>query len=89
MLCEWVLQLLKQYSAQKRGKYSVAATKQLRDDAATETYRDLRALLKLLTQLTNRDLANFQDGEANGNVAVDIASVSLPKRVLRPPCSPK
>lgn len=75
-LCEWVLKLLKQYSFQKRGQFSVAATKQLRDDAATDTYRDLRALLKLLTQLTNRDLADFTSGKesANGST-VDVAQV--------------
>ena len=79
VLCEWVLKLLKQYSSQKTGQFSVAATKQLRDEAATETYRDLRALLKLLTQLTNRDLADFNtsQGTANGHT-VDVAQVFLP-----------
>lgn len=72
-LCQWVLRLLQQYSQHARGRVSVAAAKRLRDAAEEDTYRDLRALLKLLTQLTNRDMLDFRDS-TNGP-AVDVAQV--------------
>ena len=54
----------------------MAVCSRLREDAAKETYRDLRALLRLLTHLTQRDLLEFSGGEASENgSAVDVAKV--------------
>ena len=76
VLCDWVLQLLRRYSSHKQGRVSVAASQRLRQDAETETYRDLRALLRLLTHLTQRDLLDFHSPEAQANGhPVDVAQV--------------
>ena len=86
VLCDWVLQLLKRYSSHKQGQVSVAASKRLRLDAETETYRDLRALLRLLTHLTQRDLLDFQSPEAQANGhPVDVAQVPF-QSAGRPVC---
>ena len=42
--------------------------------AQMDRYRELRALLRLLTHVTQRDLVDF--GTAEGEAAVDIAQVS-------------
>lgn len=50
--------------------------KSLRAERQDEMYRDLRALLKLLTHLTQRDLVDFGSDSACGQAAaVDVAEV--------------
>ncbi|KAK9812956.1 hypothetical protein WJX72_006385 [[Myrmecia] bisecta] len=76
VLCQWVLQLLQLYSKYNLGLISVQTGKRLQEEAATGAYRDLRALLKLLTHLTQRDLVDFGTGSDNGGqAAVDVAQV--------------
>ena len=45
-----------------------------------ERYRELRALLRLLTHLTQRDLVDF--GTAEGEATVDVAQVVVISRVV-------
>eukprot|EP00884_Botryococcus_braunii_P007867 jgi/Botrbrau1/17081/Bobra.0647s0003.1 len=69
-LCDWVLAVLKKYSGTHMGMRSVAMAA-----AADDAYRDLRALLKLLTHLAQRDLLDFS-GDSHGE-SVDVAAVVL------------
>ena len=64
------------------GQVSIAAAESLRADAVAGAYKDLRALLRLLTHLTQRDLFDFDDEGAPGGAAVDVAEVGRPL-----PCS--
>ncbi|KAL0051778.1 hypothetical protein WJX82_002011 [Trebouxia sp. C0006] len=83
IMCHWVLHLLQTYSSYNKGRRSVQTAASLRQDAVGESYRDLRALLKLLTHLTQRDLIDFGSteeetgaGAANGaGQAVDVAQL--------------
>jgi len=78
-LCEWVLQLLRLYSRHNAGVVSLQMAPALRQEAAAERGRELRALLRLLTHLTQRDLLEF-GGPADG-AGVDVAQVrSAPLR---------
>lgn len=59
----------------------MAATKALAAEALADRYLDIRALLKLLTRLTQADWANHAPGGANGGAhggqaeAADVAQV--------------
>ncbi|DBA87589.1 TPA: hypothetical protein ACH3X1_004612 [Trebouxia sp. C0004] len=83
IMCHWVLHILQTYSSYNKGRRSVQTAAALRQDAVGESYRDLRALLKLLTHLTQRDLIDFGSTEedstaaaANGaGQAVDVAQL--------------
>lgn len=74
-MCEWVLAVLKKYSSTHAGMRSVALAAAVRESDMEDAYRDLRALLRLLTQLTQRDLLDYS-GEANGP-SVDVAGVRV------------
>ncbi|KAL4443390.1 hypothetical protein ABPG75_011127 [Micractinium tetrahymenae] len=54
-LCSWALRLLQLYSAHNLGQVSVSASKALAAEALAERYQDIRALVKLLTKLTQGD----------------------------------
>ena len=54
---------------------SLAAAASLRADAVAGAYKDLRALLRLLTHLTQRDLFEFDDDAAPGGAPIDVAQV--------------
>lgn len=60
-----------------QGQVSVAASSSLAAEALSERYRDLRALLKLLTRLTQADwaAADSGGGGARDGSAVDVAEV--------------
>ncbi|DBA71387.1 TPA: hypothetical protein ACH3X2_011192 [Trebouxia sp. C0005] len=83
IMCHWVLHLLQTYSSYNKGRRSVQTAASLRQDTVGESYRDLRALLKLLTHLTQRDLIDFGSTEeesaaaaANGaGQPVDVAQL--------------
>ncbi|EFJ35002.1 hypothetical protein SELMODRAFT_406082 [Selaginella moellendorffii] len=53
------VQLLSVYSAHNIGKVSVSTSRSLQNEAQTEKYKDLRALLQLLTNLSSKDLFDF------------------------------
>ena len=53
---------------------SLGAAASLRADAVSGAYKDLRALLRLLSHLTQRDLFDFDDdAAAPGGATVDVA----------------
>ncbi len=73
-LCEWVMAVLRQYSSAHAGQRSAAAAAAARQDHADDAHRDLRALLRLLTHLTQRDLLDFSSSDGGGP-SVDVAGV--------------
>lgn len=82
-LCEWAWQLLDSYRQHKQGRRSVAAARKLRDDAAVETYRDLKALLKLLHSFTQGDWLDLRESTGHPpSKGVDVPQVG---RNLRGP----
>ncbi len=60
-----------------RWQVSLAAAAALRADALAGAYKDLRALLRLLTHLTQRDLFDFDDDAAAGAPAADVAQARV------------
>ena len=75
-LCDWVLALLRLYSEHNLGLVTVAPGAALAGERSAEASRGLRALLRLLTQLTARDVLDF--GTQPGQEPVDVAQVSNP-----------
>mmetsp|Transcript_11077 Transcript_11077/g.31337 ORF Transcript_11077/g.31337 Transcript_11077/m.31337 type:complete len:1135 (-) Transcript_11077:60-3464(-) len=68
-LCAWVIELTRMHAANRKGEVnSSAGSRALHEQAELEGYRELKALLKLLTQLTQRDVAERSQGSG-----VDIA----------------
>lgn len=74
-LCEWVLALLRLYSEHNLGLVPVAPGAALAGEQSAERCRGLRALLRLLTHLTARDLLDY--GTQPGQAPVDVAQVRL------------
>ncbi|KAK1284705.1 hypothetical protein QJS10_CPB21g00067 [Acorus calamus] len=74
ILVNFCMKLLQIYSAQNIGKVSVSSSSSLLSQVKVEKYKDLRALLKLLTNLCSKDLVDFSHtfGEEN---STDIAQV--------------
>lgn len=61
ILFSFCVRLLEIYSAHNIGKVSVTASVNLLSETQTEKYKDLRALLQLLTNLSSKDLvSNWQ-----------------------------
>lgn len=79
-LCHWVLGLLRLYSQYNLGLVSVTAAAALASEQQAERYRDLRALLQLLTHLTARDFLDF--GSQPGQAPVDVAQVRFSEMYL-------
>jgi hypothetical protein len=90
-------------AGRSQGQVSVAASSALAAEALSERYRDLRALLRLLTRLTQADWAaaapDADGGGAPNGDTVDVAEVgadagisvllpSLPLNNLTPPPPP-
>ncbi|EIE26728.1 hypothetical protein COCSUDRAFT_46205 [Coccomyxa subellipsoidea C-169] len=75
LLCEWVLHLLQQYSTYNLGQVSLAAAARLRAEAAADSYREVRALIKLLMNLTIRDVVDFGGDSDQPGGQVNIAQV--------------
>lgn len=60
-LCLWVLQLIRFHAGKERKGHVVATLNQaMQEQDELAAYRELRALLKLLTHLTQRDLQELQ-----------------------------
>eukprot|EP00891_Asterochloris_glomerata_P009020 jgi/Astpho2/9020/fgenesh1_pg.00133_%23_51_t len=72
-VCQWVLQLLQQYSRHHLGERSVQLSQRLQQEAVADSYRDLRALLQLVTNVLQRDLLDFSDDSDSGESPVDVA----------------
>ncbi|XP_020259813.1 exportin-4 isoform X1 [Asparagus officinalis] len=71
ILVTFCLQLLQIYSKHNIGKISLSLSISLQSEAQAEKYRDLRALLQLLTNIASKDLVDFSLGPEE----VDIAQV--------------
>lgn len=56
---DFCMRLLQLYSSQNIGKISVSLSSTLLSEAKTEKYKDLRALLQLLSSLCSKDLVDF------------------------------
>ncbi|KAH9560099.1 hypothetical protein CY35_06G089400 [Sphagnum magellanicum] len=69
------VRLLEIYSTHNIGKVSVSTSTNLLSEGQTEKYKDLRALLQLLTNLSSKDLIDFAC-DINGEVEnPDVAQV--------------
>ena len=80
-LFNWVLAVLQQYA--RNGRRAHAGTShrlnaRLQEDANGEAEAELRALLRLLSNVTQRDLVDF--GTPSGQPGVDVAQVSTSLR---------
>ncbi|KAF3796350.1 Exportin-4 [Nymphaea thermarum] len=71
VLFSFCVRLLQIYSSHNIGKISLGSSSSLLGEAKTEKYKDLRALLQLLTNLCSKDLVDFSSsGEVESpNVA--------------------
>ncbi|KAJ8499807.1 hypothetical protein OPV22_010359 [Ensete ventricosum] len=78
ILVNFCLQLLRIYSSHNIGKISLSLSTSLQSEAQTEKYKDLRALLQLLTNICSKDLVDFSS-VSNEAESTDIAEVSLMK----------
>ncbi|GMH33313.1 hypothetical protein BSKO_01147 [Bryopsis sp. KO-2023] len=76
LLCQWVLELLGVYSRHNLGAVSMEASKSLREEHEAEQCRDVRALLILIANLTDRDLLDF-GSPGSGGETLNIAEVVL------------
>ncbi|KAH6804809.1 exportin-4 protein [Perilla frutescens var. frutescens] len=56
---DFCMRLLQLYSSHNIGKISVGLSNSLRSEADVEKYKDLRALLQLLSNLCSKDLVDF------------------------------
>ena len=63
MLCDWAQRVVGSYAEGQRGRRTLAPSAALRSEAAADASRELRALLKLLGNLTQRELVDFSEGE--------------------------
>lgn len=62
ILISFCIQLLQLYSSHNIGKISLSLSTSLRSEAQVEKYKDLRALLQLLTNISSKDLVDFSLG---------------------------
>ncbi|GMP21962.1 hypothetical protein CsSME_00000164 [Camellia sinensis var. sinensis] len=59
VVVNFCMRLLQLYSSHNIGKISLSLSSSLLNEAKTEKYRDLRALLQLLSNLCSKDLVDF------------------------------
>ncbi|GLT76967.1 hypothetical protein SLA2020_485980 [Shorea laevis] len=59
IVIDFCMRLLQLYSSQNIGKISLSLSSSLLSEAKTEQYKDLRALLQLLSSLCSKDLVDF------------------------------
>ncbi|KAI5070172.1 hypothetical protein GOP47_0014515 [Adiantum capillus-veneris] len=69
------LRLLQTYSVHNVGKISVNTSRALQTESQVEKYKDLRALLQLLTNLSSKDLIDFASDNSTDEENPDIAQV--------------
>ncbi|XP_042013629.1 exportin-4-like [Salvia splendens] len=58
-MVDFCMRLLQLYSSHNIGKISVGLSNSLRNEADVEKYKDLRALLQLLSNLCSKDMVDF------------------------------
>ncbi|KAL5566868.1 hypothetical protein UlMin_030032 [Ulmus minor] len=64
VVVNFCMSLLQLYSSHNIGKISLSVSSSLRSEAETEKYKDLRALLQLLSNLCSKDLVDFSSDSA-------------------------
>nr|CAD1836168.1 unnamed protein product [Ananas comosus var. bracteatus] len=74
ILINFCLRLLQIYSCNNIGKISLSLSTSLRSEAQVEKYKDLRALLQLLTNICSKDLIDFSSVGDDENTT-DISEV--------------
>lgn len=65
-LLQWVLQVLGQYSSSQLYRISLQTGQRLKEEQQLDKSRDLRALMKLLGYVWQRDLADIEEQEGSG-----------------------
>lgn len=85
ILFNFCVQLLQIYSAHNIGKVSLARSRNLLNETETEKYKDLRALLQLLTNLCSKDLVDFSSDSQGEAETPDVAqAVYLGLHIITP-----
>lgn len=74
VVVSFCMRLLQLYSSHNIGKISLSLSSTLLSEAKTEMYKDLRALLQLLTNLCSKDLIDFSS-DSTETPATDISQV--------------
>ncbi|KAG9445689.1 hypothetical protein H6P81_011817 [Aristolochia fimbriata] len=73
-LVGFCMQLLQIYSSHNIGKISLSLSNSLLNEEKTEKYKDLRALLQLLTNLCSKDLVDFSS-DSEESEKTDISQI--------------
>ncbi|XVF57114.1 hypothetical protein PTKIN_Ptkin06aG0177700 [Pterospermum kingtungense] len=73
---DFCMRLLQIYSSHNIGKISVSLSSTLLNEAKTEQYKDLRALLQLLSSLCSKDLVDFSSD------SVEVAGTNIAQVVF-------
>ncbi|XP_034224433.1 exportin-4 isoform X2 [Prunus dulcis] len=74
IVVNFCMSLLQLYSANNIGKISISLSTSLLTEAKTEKYKDLRALLQLLSSLCSKDLVDFSS-DSTATHATNISQV--------------
>ncbi|XP_031502482.1 uncharacterized protein LOC116265754 isoform X3 [Nymphaea colorata] len=78
VLFSFCVRLLQIYSSHNIGKISLGSSSSLLGEAKTEKYKDLRALLQLLTNLCSKDLVDFSSsGEVESPNVAQVVYLGL------------
>ncbi|KAH7867446.1 hypothetical protein Vadar_033517 [Vaccinium darrowii] len=79
VVVNFCMRLLQLYSSQNIGKISLSLSSSLLSEAETEKYKDLRALLQLLSNLCSKDLVDFSSdsSEAQGTNISQVVFLGL------------
>lgn len=79
VVIDYCMRLLQLYSSHNIGKISLSLSSSLLNDAKTEKYKDLRALLQLLSSLCSKDLVDFSSDslEAHGTSISQVVFYGL------------
>eukprot|EP01018_Ginkgo_biloba_P030182 Gb_04408 [translate_table: standard] len=75
ILFSFCVRLLQIYSSHNIGKVSLSLSRNLLTETETEKYKDLRALLQLLTNLSSKDLVDFSSDSKGEAENPDVAQV--------------
>ncbi|XP_030511531.1 exportin-4 isoform X2 [Rhodamnia argentea] len=79
VVIDYCMRLLQLYSSHNIGKISLSLSSSLLNDAKSEKYKDLRALLQLLASLCSKDLVDFSSDslEAHGTSISQVVFYGL------------
>lgn len=84
VLVGFCMELLRTYSSHNIGKISLSLSGSLLNEEETEKYKDLRALLQLLTNLCSKDLVDFSSGSDESEKPVIGQVVYLGLHIVTP-----